>query len=148
MKSKPAKEETAIVDALGEAEVVGELKVVVAMKVPVPVLVSNTAEVVAGRVIAVIESVVFEVAATEVGGTVVALVEGTVVVLVVEETVVVGAMLVVERMVMAEELVEETILARRFFKQAISSLPEICCAKKMTQMTEMMLKFMMSELQI
>ena len=70
MESKPAKEETAIVDALGEAEVVGELKVVVAMKVPVPVLVSNTAEVVAGGVTVVIESVVFvEVAATEVGGT-------------------------------------------------------------------------------
>ena len=56
---------------------------VVAMEVPGPVLVSNTAEVVAGGVTVVDESVVFvEVAATEVGGTVVVLVEGTVVVLV------------------------------------------------------------------
>ena len=151
MESTPTKEKVVIVDTLGEAEKVGGLKVVVAMEVPEPVLVSNTAEVVAGGVTVVDGSVVLvEVAATEVGGTVVVLVEGTVVVLEVEETVVaVGAKLVVGTMVVTEELVEATILARRFFNKVISSSPEIFCAKKMAQMTEMMmLKFMMAELQI
>ena len=159
MESKFAKEKVVIVDTLGEAEEVGGLKVVVAMVVPKPVLVSNTAKVVAGGVTVVDESVVLvEVAATEVGGTVVVLVEGTVVVVEVEElvvvveveetVVVVGAALVVGTMVVTEELVEATILVRRFFNKIISSSPEIFCAKKMAQMTEIMLKFMMAELQI
>ena len=89
MESKPAKEKIlCVVDTLGEAENVGGLKVVVAMEVPKPVLVSNTAEVVAGEVTIVVERVeLVKVVATVVGGTVVVLVED--VVLEVEEAVVV-----------------------------------------------------------
>ena len=124
MESKPAKEKVlCIVDTLGEAEKVGGLEVVAE-----PVLVSNKAEVVAGEV----ERVeLIKVVATVVGGTVVVLVEGTVVVLEVEEAVVVvGAKSVVGTMVMSEEeLVDATILARRFFNKVMSSSHEIFCAK-------------------
>ena len=143
MKSKFAKEETATVDALGEAEVVGKLKEVVAAVVPA--VVSSTAVVVAGGVSAVSGVVVFKMAVTEVNGTVVMLVEGTVVAIVVEGTaMVVGAMVDVETVVvMAEEFFEKAILARRSFKKAISSSPEILCAKKMTQTTKTVVKFIL-----
>ena len=45
-----------------------------------------------------------------------------------------------------EMFVEEAIFARRFFKKVMSSSLEIFCAKKMTQMMEMLLKsFMVME---
>ena len=68
MESKPAKEKVVIVDTLGETEEVGGLKVVVAMEVPGPVLVTNTAEVVAGGVTVVDESVVFVRSGSNGGG--------------------------------------------------------------------------------
>ena len=126
MESKPAKEKVlCIVDTLGEAEKVGKLEVVAE-----PVLVSNTAEVVAGEVTVVVERVeLVKVVATVVGGTVVVLVE-VVVVEVEEAVVVVGAKSVVGTMVvLEEELVDATILARRFFNKVMSSSHEIFGAK-------------------
>ena len=131
MESKPAKEKIlCVVDTLGEAENVGGLNVVVAMEVPEPVLVSNTFEMVAGEVTIVVERVeLVKVVATVVGGTVVVLVEDVVLeveeaVVVVEAKPVVGTMVVLE-----EELVDATILARRFFNKVMSSSHEIFCAK-------------------
>ena len=153
-KSKPTDEETTTVGALGKIKFgVGGWRIGSSCGVDVPMLVSNAAVVVAGRITVVVENVVLEIAATEVGGTVVVPAEGTVVMVVVE--LVEGtAMAVVEVLVEGttvvtdEEFVEEAIFARRFFKKVMSSSLEIFCAKKMTQMMEMMLKFMVMELQM
>ena len=91
----------------------------------------------------VIAGVVVMEAMVLVKGTVVVvvavLVEGTVVVVVI---LVKGAVVVV--VVKTEEMfVEEAILAKRFFKKVMSSSLEIFCAKKMTQIMEMMLQIFM-----
>ena len=145
-KSKPPNEETTTVEALGETEVgvaamvVGEIVVVL---VDVLVVVSDAADEVA--IVVVIGVLV--IAATEVGETavveiLVVLAEGMGVVVVVVVVVPVAgtAMVVVAVLVEGltvvtdeETFLDEAIFARRFFKKAMSSSPEIFCAKKMTQ---------------